>query len=91
MFRERQKLPQYFGAPVSHTEFQDKDGEVERVRVDDCSTLPPVGDYDLELNLRAGENLKEVSSVIINHGRVNMSVTKNPATPAKEGEPTNED
>lgn len=91
MFRERQKLRVYFAAPLSHTEFQENNGEVERVRVNDCTALPPVGDFDLELNLRAGENLKEVSSVIFNHGRVNLSTTKKPATPVKqEGEPNNE-
>lgn len=92
MFRERQRLIQSFGAPLNHSEYQENNGEVERVRVDDCSKLPPVGDYDLELNIRAGENLKEVSSVIMNHGRVNLSVIKKPEAPVKEqeGEKNNE-
>lgn len=76
MFRTRQPLRRYFGAKLSHTEYQSTDDGVEKVTVDDCSELPPCSDFDLELNLRAGENVKEVSTILLNNGKVNLNVNK---------------
>ena len=76
MFRTRQPLRKFHGCgSLSHVEFQATDDGVRLVTVNDCEALPPVSDYDLELNLRSGENLKEVSSIVLNHGRVNLSET----------------
>lgn len=65
MFRLRQPLRRYCGGALSHTEYQaGKNGKVIPVLVDDCEPLVPLGDFDLETNLRAGENLRAMSSVI---------------------------
>lgn len=65
MFRLRQPLRRYCGGALYHTELQaGKNGNVVPVLVDDTESLSPIGDYDLDTNLRAGENLREVSSVI---------------------------
>lgn len=88
MFRTRQPLRKYHGCSgMSHTELQATDNGVRFVTVDDCEALPPVSDFDLELNLRSGENLKEVSSIIINHGRVNIDAVEKPKTQTTQ-EPT---
>lgn len=77
MFRQRQPLRKFHGCGgLSHTELTSSDDGVRVVVVDDCVELPPVSDFDLELNLRSGENVKEVSSIIINRGRVNMDVAE---------------
>lgn len=77
MFRQRQPLRKFHGCGgLSHTELTSSDDGVRVVVVDDCADLPPVSDFDLELNLRSGENVKEVSSIIINRGRVNMDVAE---------------
>ena len=78
MFRTRQPLRKYIGAPLTHSEVRaGKNGELERVDISDCDKLPPVEDFDLDLNIRAGENLKEVSSVLMNHGTVNVTYKEN--------------
>lgn len=65
MFRLRQSLRRYCGGALSHTEYQlGKNGEVIPVVVNDCKPLAPLSDFDLETNLRAGENLREMSSII---------------------------
>lgn len=65
MFRLRQPLRRYCGGALSHTELQvGKNGKVIPVLVDDCKPLDPISDFDLETNLRAGENLREMSAVI---------------------------
>lgn len=77
MFRQRQPLRKFHGCGgLSHTELTSSDDGVRVVVVDDCTDLPPVSDFDLELNLRSGENVKEVSSIILNRGRVNMDVAE---------------
>ena len=92
MFRTRQPLRKHHGCgSLSHTELQATDDGVRLVTVDDCEALPPVSDYDLELNLRSGENLKEVSSILLNHGRVNLDVVEKPAEKSTEPTQTNED
>lgn len=92
MFRERQPLRKYHGCGgMSHIELQATDDGVRFVTVDDCEQLPPVSDYDLELNLRSGENLKEVSSIIINHGRVNIDAVEKPKTEITQEPPKSEE
>lgn len=92
MFRERQPLRKYHGCSgFYHTELQSTDNGVRVVTVDDCEKLPPVSDFDLELNLRSGENLKEVSSIIMNHGRVNLDVVEQPKTLTTQEPPKSED
>ena len=77
MFRQRQPLRKFHGCGgLSHTELTSSEDGVRVVVVDDCEDLPPVSDFDLELNLRSGENVKEVSSIILNHGRVSMDVVE---------------
>ena len=72
-FRARQPLPRYCGCRLSHAEFiTNEDGETAQTIVDDCKELPPVEDFDLELAQKSGENLREVSTTIINHGRINF-------------------
>lgn len=89
MFRTRQPLRKYIGAPLSHSEVRRGDNGLERVDVSDCDKLPPVEDFDLDLNIRAGENLKEVSAILVNHGAVNVAFKENTQTteePVKEKE-----
>lgn len=83
MFRTRQPLKRYFGAKLSHSEYQTTDDGVEKVTIDDCSELPPCSDFDLELNLRAGENVKEMSTILLNNGKVNLNIKQ--AEAPKEG------
>lgn len=72
MFRARQPLRKYCAAPLSHVEYSSNDNGVERKIVSDCGKLDPVSDYDLELNIRAGENLKETSTIVTRRGRLNF-------------------
>lgn len=93
MFRERQSLRKYCAAPLSHVEYTSNDsGIAERKIVSDCGKLDPVSDYDLELNLRAGENLKETSTILTRRGRLNIEQNESAQTnePEQTGEAENE-
>lgn len=88
MFRQRQPLRKYVGASLTHSEVRNNGKGLERVEVSDCDKLPPVEDFDLDLNIAAGENLNEVSSILMNRGTVNVAFKETTKTeePVKEHE-----
>lgn len=67
MFRCREPLRKVSCAGiVRHAEVMTNEstGKAELALVNDCEPLQPVEDFDFDLQSRAGENVKEVSTLI---------------------------
>lgn len=65
MFRNREPLRITPSTSLTHQEWCKNDqGKGEFCNINDCGWLGDPEDYDLEVQQRAGENLKEVSTIL---------------------------
>lgn len=66
MFRKRQNLTACVAVPIVECVLKElDDGTCERSIVSASRVLPPVANYDLTTQLRAGVNLEEVNTKIL--------------------------
>lgn len=65
MFRNREPLRVVPSTPLTHQEWcKNNQGKGEFRNINDCGWLCDSEDFDLEVQQRAGENLKEVSTIL---------------------------